>query len=118
MPEVSAKSFCVLMTGKKVTEEAEQRLDTMVRTSDGFEIAEKDLELRGPGEFFGTRQAGMPTLRVANLIRDRKLLEIAKQEAAALALRTSPGVSELEIAQALKHLQSHWNRRYGLVEAG
>ena len=106
------------MTGKKVTEEAEQRLDTMVRTSDGFEIAEKDLELRGPGEFFGTRQAGMPTLRVANLIRDRKLLELAKQEAAALALWTSAGVSELETAQALKHLQSHWNRRYGLVEAG
>jgi len=114
----SARSYCVLMTGKKVTEEAEQRLDTMVRTSDGFAIAEKDLELRGPGEFFGTRQAGMPTLRVANLIRDRKLLEIAKQEAAALTLRTSAGVSELEIAQALKHLQSHWNRRYGLVEAG
>jgi ATP-dependent DNA helicase RecG len=114
----SAKSYCVLMTGKKVTEEAEQRLDTMVRTSDGFEIAEKDLELRGPGEFFGTRQAGMPSLRVANLIRDRKLLELAKQEAAALAARTSPGVSEQEAAQAVKHLQSHWNRRYGLVEAG
>jgi ATP-dependent DNA helicase RecG len=114
----SAKSYCVLMTGKKVTEEAEQRLDTMVRTGDGFEIAEKDLELRGPGEFFGTRQAGMPSLRVANLIRDRKLLEVAKQEAAALALGTSAGVSEQEKAQTIKHLQSHWNRRYGLVEAG
>ncbi|MGA2988988.1 MAG: ATP-dependent DNA helicase RecG [Candidatus Korobacteraceae bacterium] len=114
----SAKSYCVLMTGKKVTEEAEQRLDTMVRTTDGFEIAEKDLELRGPGEFFGTRQAGMPSLRVANLIRDRKLLELAKQEAAAVASRTSAGVSEQETAQAIKHLQSHWNRRYGLVEAG
>ncbi len=56
----------------------------MVRTSDGFEIAEKDLELRGPGEFFGTRQAGMPSLRVANLIRDRKLLELAKAEARGL----------------------------------
>ena len=72
------------MTGGKISEEAQQRLDTMVRTSDGFEIAEKDLELRGPGEFFGTKQAGMPSLRVANLIRDRKLLELAKREARAL----------------------------------
>ena len=67
----AAKSYCVLMTGGKVSEEAEQRLDAMVRTNDGFQIAELDLELRGPGEFFGTRQAGMPSFRVANLIRDR-----------------------------------------------
>ena len=86
----SAKSYCVLMTGGRVSEEAQQRLDTMVRTSDGFEIAEKDLELRGPGEFFGTKQAGMPSLRVANLIRDRKLLELAKREARALAGRQPP----------------------------
>ncbi len=59
----------------------------MVATSDGFEIAEKDLELRGPGEFFGTRQAGMPSLRVANLIRDRKLLELAKARGARIAGR-------------------------------
>jgi ATP-dependent DNA helicase RecG len=114
----SAKSYCVLMTGKKVSEEAEQRLDTMVRTTDGFEIAEKDLELRGPGEFFGTKQAGMPSLRVANLIRDRKLLELAKQEAAALVSGTGEGISKEEATQAIRHLQAHWNRRYGLVEAG
>jgi ATP-dependent DNA helicase RecG len=114
----SAKSYCVLMTGKKVSEEAEQRLDTMVRTTDGFEIAEKDLELRGPGEFFGTKQAGMPSLRVANLIRDRKLLELAKQEAAALVNGTGEGISKEEATQAIRHLQAHWNRRYGLVEAG
>jgi ATP-dependent DNA helicase RecG len=114
----SAKSYCVLMTGAKVSEEAEQRLDTMVRTTDGFEIAEKDLELRGPGEFFGTKQAGMPSLRVANLIRDRKLLELAKQEAAALVSGTGEGISKEEATQAIRHLQAHWNRRYGLVEAG
>jgi ATP-dependent DNA helicase RecG len=114
----SAKSYCVLMTGRKVSEEAEQRLDTMVRTTDGFEIAEKDLELRGPGEFFGTKQAGMPSLRVANLIRDRKLLELAKQEAAALVSGTGEGISKEEATQAIRHLQAHWNRRYGLVEAG
>jgi ATP-dependent DNA helicase RecG len=72
------------MTGGKVTEEGERRLDAMVRTNDGFQIAELDLELRGPGEFFGTRQAGMPSFRVANLIRDRQLLELAKREAAAV----------------------------------
>jgi ATP-dependent DNA helicase RecG len=114
----SAKSYCVLMTGKKISEEAEQRLDTMVRTTDGFEIAEKDLELRGPGEFFGTKQAGMPSLRVANLIRDRKLLELAKLEAAALVNGTGEGISKEEATQAIRHLQAHWNRRYGLVEAG
>ena len=80
----AAKSFCILMTGGKVTEEGERRLDAMVRTNDGFQIAELDLELRGPGEFFGTRQAGLPNFRVANLIRDRQLLELAKREAAAV----------------------------------
>ena len=72
------------MTGGKISEDGERRLDAMVRTTDGFQIAELDLELRGPGEFFGTRQAGMPSFQVANLIRDRQLLEAAKREAAAV----------------------------------
>jgi len=114
----SAKSYCVLMTGGKVSEEAEKRLDTMVRTNNGFEIAEKDLELRGPGEFFGTKQAGMPSLRVANLIRDRKLLELAKQEAAVLASGGAADISQAEAEQAIRYLRVHWNRRYGLIEAG
>src|SRR5205807_5299023 len=80
----AAKSYCILMTGGKITEEGERRLDAMVRNNDGFQIAELDLEVRGPGEFFGTRQAGMPSFRVANLIRDRQLLEAAKREAAAV----------------------------------
>ena len=80
----AAKSFCILMTGGKVSEEAERRLDDMVRTNDGFKIAELDLEMRGPGEFFGTRQAGLPSFQVASLIRDRDLLELAKKEAAAI----------------------------------
>lgn len=114
----SARSFCILMTGKKVTPEAEQRLDTMTATQDGFEIAEKDLELRGPGEFFGTKQAGMPSLRVANLIRDRELLEAAKREARVVADGPNAEVSRQELTMAVKHLQAHWNRRYGLVEVG
>jgi ATP-dependent DNA helicase RecG len=114
----TAKSYCVLITGKKVTPEAEQRLETMVRTQDGFEIAEKDLELRGPGEFFGTKQAGMPSLRVANIIRDRELLEAAKREARAVLEGPNKDISQEEINRAVKYLQAHWNRRYGLVEVG
>jgi ATP-dependent DNA helicase RecG len=114
----SAKSYCVLMTGGKISDEAQQRLDTMVATSDGFEVAEKDLELRGPGEFFGTKQAGMPSLRVANLIRDRKLLELAKSEARGLLEDATAGISAEEKRAAVQYLRTHWNRRYGLVEVG
>jgi ATP-dependent DNA helicase RecG len=114
----AAKSFCVLVTGGKVTAEAEQRLDTMVRTTDGFEIAETDLQLRGPGEFFGTRQAGLPGFRVANLLRDRELLEAARREAAAVVSGKDREVSPQEVSRALVHLRSHWQRRYGLVEVG
>ena len=114
----SAKSFCVLMTGGKVSPEAEQRLDAMVRTNNGFEISELDLQLRGPGEFFGTKQAGMPDFRVANLIRDRELLELAKREAAYVSNGPHADLSEPEIKKVFEHLRSHWNRRYGLVEVG
>ncbi len=114
----AAKSYCILMTGGKVSPEAEQRLQAMDRTTNGFEIAELDLELRGPGEFFGTRQAGMPGFRVANLLRDRELLEMARREAAAVLAGSSPGVEKNDIARALTHLRAHWQRRYGLVEAG
>ncbi|MFZ0296664.1 MAG: ATP-dependent DNA helicase RecG [Candidatus Sulfotelmatobacter sp.] len=114
----AAKSFCILMTGGKVTEEGERRLDAMVRTNDGFQIAELDLELRGPGEFFGTRQAGMPNFRVANLIRDRQLLELAKREAAAVMAGPNSEVTQVEISRALVALRTRWQRTYGLVEVG
>jgi ATP-dependent DNA helicase RecG len=114
----AAKSFCILMTGGKVTEEGERRLDAMVRTNDGFQIAELDLELRGPGEFFGTRQAGMPNFRVANLIRDRQLLELAKREAAAVMAGPNSEITQVEISQALVALRTRWQRTYGLVEVG
>ena len=114
----AAKSFCILMTGGKVTEEGERRLDAMVRTNDGFQIAELDLELRGPGEFFGTRQAGMPSFRVANLIRDRQLLELAKGEAAAVMEGPNSEVTQVEISRALVALRARWQHTYGLVEVG
>ena len=90
----------------------------MVRTTNGFEIAELDLQQRGPGEFFGTRQAGLPDFRVANLLRDRELLELAKREAALVATGASDEISAQEVARALTHLRTHWQRRYGLVEVG
>ena len=117
----SAKSCCVLMTGRRVSEIGEARLDAMVRTQDGFELAEVDLEQRGPGEFFGTRQAGLPDFRVANLLRDRAILEQAKLEAARFV---AAGKSEASEATAherdlvRKRLKDSWQRRYGLVEAG
>ena len=114
----AAKSYCVLMTGGKVSEDGERRLDAMVRTSDGFQIAELDLELRGPGEFFGTRQAGLPSFQVANLIRDRQLLETAKREAAAVLAGPNSEITQAEIDTALRHMRTRWHKSYGLVEVG
>jgi ATP-dependent DNA helicase RecG len=114
----AAKSYCILMTGGKVSEEGERRLDAMVRTTDGFEIAELDLELRGPGEFFGTRQAGLPSFQVASLIRDRDLLELAKKEAAAVLAGPNSEISQTEIDRALRQMRSRWQKTYGLVEVG
>jgi ATP-dependent DNA helicase RecG len=113
-----AKSHCILMTGGKITEEGQRRLDAMKGTNDGFKIAELDLELRGPGEFFGTRQAGMPSFRVANIIRDAQLLEAAKREAAAVLAGPNDEVSAAEISRALVHMRSLWQHTYGLVEVG
>ncbi|MFY9661765.1 MAG: ATP-dependent DNA helicase RecG [Terriglobales bacterium] len=114
----AAKSYCVLMRGSKVSEEGERRLDAMVRSNDGFQIAELDLELRGPGEFFGTKQAGIPSFRVANIIRDRQLLEAAKREAAFVISGPNAEVSKDEIDRALREMRSRWALSYGLVEVG
>ena len=116
----AAKSYCILITGERVSPLGEERLNAMVRTQDGFELAELDLNLRGPGEFFGTRQAGLPEFRVANLVRDRQLLELAKLEAERFA---NPGKqaaegTEPERARVWARLKEAWQRRYGLVEAG
>jgi ATP-dependent DNA helicase RecG len=114
----AAKSYCVLMRGGKVSEEGERRLDAMVRSNDGFQIAELDLELRGPGEFFGTKQAGIPSFRVANIIRDRELLEAAKREAAFVISGPNAEISKEEIERALREMRSRWSQTYGLVEVG
>ena len=112
----AAKSYCVLMTGGKISEDGQKRLDAMTRTNDGFEIAQLDLELRGPGEFFGTRQAGLPSFRVANIIRDAQLLEAAKHEAAAVLAGPNSEISAEEISRALVQMRTRWQHTYGLVE--
>jgi len=118
----SEKSYCVLITGPRVSPQGEERLNAMVQTQDGFVLAELDLTLRGPGEIFGTRQAGLPEFRVANLLRDRQLLELAKIEAARFANlpasdKNAEG-TEAERARVWSRLKEAWQRRYGLVEAG
>ena len=111
----TSRSTCLLMHGKNLTEEAEARLQCMLETTNGFKIAEKDLEIRGPGEFFGTKQAGLPALRAANLIRDRELLELARGEA--LSYVEHPP-SETKFQRLVDHLKTNWQRRYGLAAVG
>jgi ATP-dependent DNA helicase RecG len=87
----------------------------MVRTANGFEIAETDLLLRGPGEFFGTRQSGDMGFHIANPIRDRELLELARREAFALA---DDSARAAELRTILSALPEHWQRRYHLARVG
>jgi ATP-dependent DNA helicase RecG len=108
----SKKSYCLLMADERRSEISQERLNTMVATHDGFRIAEIDLKLRGPGEFFGTRQWGIPAFRIANLLRDQEILEWAKREAAEfVANPTSPE----ELQAFVTYLRTDWPRRYGLA---
>lgn len=111
----SKKSYCFLMTPEGVNEEATRRIKCLEATTDGFKIAELDLEMRGPGEFFGTKQSGVPLFRIANLLRDQDLLELSKHEAN-LFVERSP--SDAEFAHVVRYLRANWNRRFGLVSVG
>jgi ATP-dependent DNA helicase RecG len=111
----AAKSHCVLVGPVRMTDEARARLETMVRTSNGFEIAETDLELRGPGEFFGTRQSGALGFQIANPLRDRAVLELARKEAFAI-VDDAPKNGELD--RILGRLPGEWQRRYHLARVG
>jgi ATP-dependent DNA helicase RecG len=108
------QSFCILVTGR-LNDAGKERIRTMVESSDGFYIAEMDLRLRGPGEFFGTRQSGLPALRIANILRDQEVLEIARNEAQAYI--EHPPTPE-ELRRAVAYIRDHWQRRYGLVQVG
>jgi len=106
------QSYCVLLYQYPLTDQGRARLKALTETSDGFEIAEKDLELRGPGDFFGTRQSGMPTLRVGDLVRDHQLMEEARREAVA-ALD-----DERELETLAAFVRTSWEQRFGLVGVG
>ena len=109
------KSHCVLVAPGRMTEDGRARLETMVRTTNGFEIAETDLLIRGPGEFFGTRQSGELGFHVANPLRDRELLERARKEA--FQLVEEPAQKET-LQNMLRVLPPQWQRRYHLARIG
>ena len=96
-------------------EEARERLNAFSRTNDGFLIAEEDLRIRGPGEFFGTRQSGLPDLRAANIIRDADLLEKARTEAFDLVQKDPTLVQYPALREFLKR---KWQGRLGLISVG
>ena len=111
----AAKSHCILVAPVRMTDEARARLETMVRTSNGFEIAETDLQLRGPGEFFGTRQSGDLGFHLANPLRDRELLELARREAFALV---DDPAQQAALERIFHTLPPQWQRRYHLARVG
>jgi ATP-dependent DNA helicase RecG len=110
----AAQSYCMLVTDK-MNDTARERIRTLVDSTDGFFIAEMDLKLRGPGEFFGTKQSGLPSLRVANILRDAEILQIARREAVDFVAK--PPSEEL-LRSAVAYIRDHWQRRYGLVTVG
>jgi ATP-dependent DNA helicase RecG len=110
----AAQSYCILVT-EKMNDAARHRIRTLVESTDGFYISEMDLKLRGPGEFFGTKQSGLPSLRVANILRDTEILEIARREAVSF-IEHPPAPEDLD--RAVAYIRGHWQRRYGLVTVG
>jgi ATP-dependent DNA helicase RecG len=105
-------SYCILLYQYPITDDGKERLKALTETSDGFVIADRDLSLRGPGDFFGTRQSGMPTLRVGDLLRDHQLMEEARREA--IAALDDPRQADALAA----FVRSSWEQRFGLVGVG
>jgi ATP-dependent DNA helicase RecG len=106
------QSYCFLIYQSPLSEDARDRLKAMTETADGFQIAERDLLLRGPGDVFGTRQAGQPTFRLIDLVRDRELLELARDEAARWFETAGPPEGAIEM------LIASWEKRFRLMEIG
>ncbi len=109
----AAESFCILLAQYTKTKEARERLKIMEETTDGFKIAEKDLEIRGPGEVMGTRQSGIPAFRIANIVRDQKILETARREANYMLNERG---RTRETDRLIQHVRSQ--PRFGLARVG
>jgi ATP-dependent DNA helicase RecG len=112
-----ARSRCILLASGKLSGDGEKRLRVMEATCDGFRIAEADLEIRGPGDFLGTRQSGMPDFRVANILRDGALLEQARQAAFGL-LEEDPDLVSAPHVPLREELQRRWGQRLELGTIG
>jgi len=102
----SEKSFCILLTGSKVSKDARERLNIMCATNDGFKIAEKDLEIRGPGDIEGTRQSGVLNFKLASIIQDKTMVEVAK-EIVTTILEEDPDLNMAVNLPVKNHLQTH-----------
>jgi len=111
------QAYCLLMANFPMSEEAKQRLQALMESHDGFVIAERDLDIRGPGEFLGTRQSGLPELRVAHLIRDQRILAEARREAFAL-VASDPHLSLPEHAALRQALMNRWQQKFELMYVG
>ena len=107
------QAYCILLTSEKKSAEARQRLEIMESTNDGFKIAEKDLEIRGPGEVMGTRQSGVPAFRIGNIVRDLELLELAKREADRILKRREPDDSTERLIESVRR-----EAKFGLAAVG
>ncbi|HEY2993003.1 MAG TPA: ATP-dependent DNA helicase RecG [Methylomirabilota bacterium] len=111
------KSYCILLTSGKLGDDAQRRVEAMVETNDGFKIAEVDLQLRGPGEFFGTRQSGLPEFRVADLLRDAALLEEARRDALTI-VAADPELRAPEHRGLRQALLARWRGKLALASVG
>jgi ATP-dependent DNA helicase RecG len=113
----AAGGTCLLIRSERCSEDGRRRLEVMAGSNDGFRIAEADLNIRGPGEFLGTRQSGIPDFRVANLLRDGRILEEARQEAFRLVnsvdLPNDPRYEDLR-----RELKARWGSRLELASLG
>ncbi|HMY72393.1 MAG TPA: helicase-related protein, partial [Blastocatellia bacterium] len=109
----AAESYCILLAQFSKTKEAQERLKIMEQTTDGFKIAEKDLEIRGPGEVMGTRQSGLPEFRIANIVRDQKILEMARHEASCM-LEERRNTRETDLL--IRYVRNQ--PRFGLAQIG
>ncbi len=111
------KSHCILVHGDDLSEEARERLRVLEESSDGFRISEKDLEMRGPGEFMGTRQSGLPEIRIGNIIRDYALLEEARSAALEVVEAVRAGRRPAQ-DPLIDHMRRQWGERIGLMDIG
>ncbi|HWR57267.1 MAG TPA: ATP-dependent DNA helicase RecG, partial [Thermodesulfovibrionales bacterium] len=111
----SVQSHCFMLAYRPYGEEARRRLEVMVKTTDGFRIAEEDLDIRGPGEFFGTKQSGLPDLKIANIVRDARLLDIARKEACNI-VEQDPELTQLPLLKAT--VERFWEGKKDIFKTG